>query len=969
MRFVKADIYGFGKWVDQTFDFSSAQFNAFYGENESGKSTLQQFFLFVMFGLPPKRRQHFESKYSSRFGGSLTVEQNSALYTIERTKNGVRVLTEDGEAPAQFLEELLYGLTRETFESIYAFTALQLSEIQQMKVQDLNDVLFSVGLTGSTSIYKVEKTLDQRLGSLYKARGWKAEINEQLKKVETLAEEVRQLQHRESTYIEKRTNLEELKETLEQLEMEQDQIEATLHLKEKHLYACKQKEAYLLLEKERAAYEEIKPFPEEGIARFERLKDRLLPIESERNVLKQQLQQYEKAYEEANETLLSKDYHALLQQFMKQKMIYIDLEKDIAHLTVQLKQIEETLREKLSEVSLTVEEIEDIILPFHLDQTVQQIKEQASTLQQEEAILQDEKRTNQTEINRLEKEIDDINDQIIDETLLEERKTANKRYENEQLFYTQHASRQRDMEAFTEKKRIQSNQIMYGAIVVAIICAFIGWSNDMPMFMLFAGILVIIGVAQKLYLQRLWDAVPISTQHATDKMTEQQYIENEQIIQQQQTIHQELFLLQNELKKVLHADLLLDNKWEAWKTKQTQLQDKIATVTFQYPFLQQLEVYIWDTYIRYIREVKEMLQTRSELQNDLYSMEHTFAPLERIRKQLGEHLGVPNVTIQQIEEIYEQEQQSVAKKEQAEREMNERQNVLIDIEEKIATYRTEMKELFAIAQVENDNEFYTIARENEKITSLDREMKEILSPLQLQFSEVELKEMFASTESEETLEELVEQLRQEKIRKQTKMNGTHEQYVAVQYEVEQLEASGILSEKIYLLEMEKTKLTKLTNEWSVYKVAQAALDEAKKRYQEKYFHAVIDKTSTFFEHITQGKYVTVFAPTEKLSFQVETEDQRRYRVDELSKGTIDQLYVALRLAMNVIMQEKISVPLIIDDAFVHFDTVRSSQMVQLLREISVTQQVILFTCKDYFAKQVQATHILTNEKMKEDVHA
>ena len=169
--------------------------------------------------------------------------------------------------------------------------------------------------------------------------------------------------------------------------------------------------------------------------------------------------------------------------------------------------------------------------------------------------------------------------------------------------------------------------------------------------------------------------------------------------------------------------------------------------------------------------------------------------------------------------------------------------------------------------------------------------------------------------------------------------------------------------------MEKTKLTKLTNEWSVYKVAQAALDEAKKRYQEKYFHAVIDKTSTFFEHITQGKYVTVFAPTEKLPFQVETEDQRRYRVDELSKGTIDQLYVALRLAMNVIMQEKISVPLIIDDAFVHFDTVRSSQMVQLLREISVTQQVILFTCKDYFAKQVQATHILTNEKMKEDVHA
>src|SRR5699024_9125660 len=125
----------------------------------------------------------------SKFGGSLTIEQDDMIYTIERTKNGVRVLTEKGEATETFLNELLYGLNRETFESIYAFTALQLSEIQQMKVHDLNDVLFSVGLTGSTNIYKIEKALEQRLSTLYKERGWKAEINEQLKKIDLLATE------------------------------------------------------------------------------------------------------------------------------------------------------------------------------------------------------------------------------------------------------------------------------------------------------------------------------------------------------------------------------------------------------------------------------------------------------------------------------------------------------------------------------------------------------------------------------------------------------------------------------------------------------------------------------------------------------------------------------------------------------------------------------------------------------------
>src|SRR5699024_10683687 len=113
MKILKAEIYGFGKWVDQSFDFSSSSFLSFYGENESGKSTLQQFFLFIMFGLPPKKRQFFESKYSSRFGGVLHIEHEQEIYMIERTKSGVRVLTKDGEEEEGLLQDILYGLSRE----------------------------------------------------------------------------------------------------------------------------------------------------------------------------------------------------------------------------------------------------------------------------------------------------------------------------------------------------------------------------------------------------------------------------------------------------------------------------------------------------------------------------------------------------------------------------------------------------------------------------------------------------------------------------------------------------------------------------------------------------------------------------------------------------------------------------------------------------------------------------------------
>src|SRR5699024_3087063 len=101
---------------------------------------------------------------------------------------------------------------------------------------------------------------------------------------------------------------------------------------------------------------------------------------------------------------------------------------DIGYITVQLKQTEDAIRDRLTEVPLTIEEIEDIILPFHLDQTVQQIKGQAEILQEEEVDLQAEKRMNETEMQRIEKEIKTLEQQLYDETTLEERKTANKRY-------------------------------------------------------------------------------------------------------------------------------------------------------------------------------------------------------------------------------------------------------------------------------------------------------------------------------------------------------------------------------------------------------------------------------------------------------------------------------------------------------------------------------------------------------------
>lgn len=51
MRIDSVHIYGFGKWQDQQFSFpDSNEIIKIIGNNESGKSTLRQFILYMLFG-------------------------------------------------------------------------------------------------------------------------------------------------------------------------------------------------------------------------------------------------------------------------------------------------------------------------------------------------------------------------------------------------------------------------------------------------------------------------------------------------------------------------------------------------------------------------------------------------------------------------------------------------------------------------------------------------------------------------------------------------------------------------------------------------------------------------------------------------------------------------------------------------------------------------------------------------------
>ena len=66
-------------------------------------------------------------------------------------------------------------------------------------------------------------------------------------------------------------------------------------------------------------------------------------------------------------------------------------------------------------------------------------------------------------------------------------------------------------------------------------------------------------------------------------------------------------------------------------------------------------------------------------------------------------------------------------------------------------------------------------------------------------------------------------------------------------------------------------------------------------------------------------------------------------MERLSRGTVEQVYLALRMAAAQVFQEE-EMPVLLDDTFAYYDDARRKSTLQWLNENK--NQVLLFTCQN-----------------------
>ena len=104
---------------------------------------------------------------------------------------------------------------------------------------------------------------------------------------------------------------------------------------------------------------------------------------------------------------------------------------------------------------------------------------------------------------------------------------------------------------------------------------------------------------------------------------------------------------------------------------------------------------------------------------------------------------------------------------------------------------------------------------------------------------------------------------------------------------------------------------------------------------------IVEEASRIFSRLTRGQYTKIHLSDTQS--KVKQENGQWMEAFYLSKGTLDQLYIAIRFAFIFQLAKKMKIPVLIDDGFVNFDRERLSIMIELMEELSRVTQVFYFT--------------------------
>ncbi|TGA99170.1 hypothetical protein E4665_05140 [Sporolactobacillus shoreae] len=914
MKIKELDIHQFGRFEGRKINLPESPFAFIYGANEAGKSTVMNFILCTLFGYPQRTalRKWVDEGAEVRIGGSVVFAGDDGRdYRLERvyTKNGAPELF-IGNSERSSINKVLPGVDRMLFRNVFCFDLDGLRGIEKTKPSDLNDLLLGAGMIGSSHLSDLEHELAKKTDLIFKKKGKVPEINQLFQRLDQSAADLKKWEKKLDVYREIQQGIAKDQMEIRKLEDERKIVQArfmewTAFSSVRPLIA-----GFRLLEEEIGDAETSVSFPKWGRSRFSDLEKLAAGTDNEIADLNEQIQFLNESMAAIPirknwilaEGRLSAWFHSAArdeQDLREIERLGRKIRANRAGYAALLERLgSEWDTEKILNASVS--------LPFF-----RQLKEkvdQWNGLDLEKRNAAHALEMQKTEVDQLELRLKQIENRRTDEE-------------------TSRAYSGRRASAEGKKKFPALMPVSIAAVLLTIL--FSGFSAILitpfaALTVLGFGLLLSAFYILAMFRLRQESRPPISgdndhRREAEARLTEEQLsaARTKCAIQEQNYSS-----FENRLLEVASHN-------RNWLKENGYAENSIVPA---------------EEASRLIGEARAFLGKLDELNTELEARgaDHNQFIDEKLR--LTKELSLPEGDAAYIEQQFNLEKEKYARIHN----LVSKRDVLLQqkkrLDQKKARLHHEMLSLFEQVGVENRDRFIEAADQSDRIQSLvEKRDDHLLQMIEGSGGEEQLKHFIADFDQGkwEGIDESNFRARLSDL--DGKIRTTRNLLSEKQAENKNLEENDTYRDKLDSYQQLLEEVNSKAREWAVYRTAQWAIERAKDQYRRQRLPKILNRAKAYFESITSGEYVGLQLYQEG-GFIAERRDGRHFKADELSRGTAEQLYLSLRLALAELVSPGEKLPLIIDDSLVNFDSERSDRTLTLLKKVSEQRQVILFTC-------------------------
>ncbi|MDR1493719.1 MAG: AAA family ATPase [Planctomycetaceae bacterium] len=416
--------------------------------------------------------------------------------------------------------------------------------------------------------------------------------------------------------------------------------------------------------------------------------------------------------------------------------------------------------------------------------------------------------------------------------------------------------------------------------------------------------------------------------------------------------------LEQRLKKAKHSLKVSQKKWEDW-LKAVRLPENIQPA--QIRKLMGHYDQVGGIQRQYRLKAEELAMRQRE-------MEMLTGQISRVASAAGITLPdnlAPLALLERIRKMIDDNESQI----------KERDSLKKELRKIVKSYRREKKnrndlrqkkqELLTQFNVQHDEELRELARvyadyllRRDKERQLQREIDAAVGGF---CEEDELSEPL-ETSKRELLAELLEQ--------------TKERADALSLELrDKLETKGRLAQQIAAIAQDRlaagkqlelatleNRITKHFSQWRVRGLATYVLEEIRSEYERQRQPETLNETSKYFAAMTEERYSRVWTPFGENLLFVDDFAGNSLDVSRLSRGTREQLFVAIRLALTATFERHgVRLPLVMDDVLVNYDSRRAfataKTLLNFTQEGENGRQIFLFTCHEHICRMFHALDV------------